>query len=152
MAIALKRAYYPPARAKILALQRAVLYMKQWFFFKSQDGPFLILCVVLYLHIGGVLSASKGLFDLMIWPHAVYTLSSVTPSGQYKYRTTHFLFWLLEDHWPCFLVDELSGLFVRKMKLHAESPVLHAKSSCILHAKKFLFYFTWPLIVTLLRV
>ena len=31
------------------------------------------------------------------------------------------------------------------MKLHAESP-------CILHAKEFLLYFTWPLIVTLLRV
>ncbi len=38
------------------------------------------------------------------------------------------------------------------MKLHAESPVLHAESSCILHAKEFLLYFTWPLIVTLLRV
>ena len=38
------------------------------------------------------------------------------------------------------------------MKLHAESPVLHAESSCILHAKEFLLYFKWPLIVTLLRV
>ena len=30
--------------------------------------------------------------------------------------------------------------------------VLHAESSYILHAKDFLLYFTWPLIVTLLRV
>ncbi len=28
------------------------------------------------------------------------------------------------------------------MKLHAELPVLHAESSCILHAKEFLLYFT----------
>ena len=33
------------------------------------------------------------------------------------------------------------------MKLHAESPVLHAESSWILHAKEFLLYFTWPLIL-----
>ncbi len=38
------------------------------------------------------------------------------------------------------------------MKLHAESPVLHTESSCILRAKEFLLYFTWPLIVTLLRL
>ena len=38
------------------------------------------------------------------------------------------------------------------MKLHAESPVLHAESTCILHAKEFLLYSTWPLIITLLRV
>ncbi len=40
----------------------------------------------------------------------------------------------------------------RKMKLHTEFPVLHAESSCLLHAKDFLLYFAWPLIVTLLRV
>ena len=38
------------------------------------------------------------------------------------------------------------------MKLHAESPVLHAETSCILHAKELLLYFTWPFIVTLLRL
>ncbi len=38
------------------------------------------------------------------------------------------------------------------MKLHAESTVLHAESYCILHDKECLLYFTWPLIVTLLRV
>ncbi len=36
--------------------------------------------------------------------------------------------------------------------LHAKSPGLHAEFSCILHAKEFLLYFTWPLPVTLLRV
>ena len=36
--------------------------------------------------------------------------------------------------------------------LHAESPGIHAELSCILHAKEFLLYFTWPLPVTLLRV
>ena len=36
--------------------------------------------------------------------------------------------------------------------LQTESPVLHAESSCILHAKEFLLYFTWPLIVALLTV
>ncbi len=38
------------------------------------------------------------------------------------------------------------------MKSHAGSPVLHAETSCISHAKEFLLYFTWSLIVTLLRV
>ena len=38
------------------------------------------------------------------------------------------------------------------MKLHAESTVLHTESSCIVHAKEFLLHFTWPLIITLLRV
>ncbi len=39
-----------------------------------------------------------------------------------------------------------------RLVLHAESPGLHAEFSCILHAKEFLLYFTWPLPVTLLRV
>ncbi len=57
------------------------------------------------------------------------------------------------------IIDDSGGLFVLKrdkkgilLQSHAESPVLHAESSCILHAKEFLLYFTWPLIVTLLRV
>ena len=28
--------------------------------------------------------------------------------------------------------------------LHDESPMLHGEFSCILHAKEFLLYFTWP--------
>ncbi len=36
------------------------------------------------------------------------------------------------------------------MKLHAESPVLHVESSCILHDKEFLLYFIWPLPGTLM--
>ncbi len=63
----------------------------------------------------------------------IYTLSSVTLSGKYKYRTSPFLF--LDDH--CLVQFSL---------------VLHAESSCILQAKEFLLYFTWPFPVKLLRV
>ena len=48
--------------------------------------------------------------------------------------------------------DSVSFWHTSIARLHAESPVLHAESSCILHAKGFLLYFTWPLIMTLLRV
>ncbi len=57
----------------------------------------------------------------------------------------------VHGHWPVkYAVANIKdgGRWV----LHVESPVWHAWSSCILHAEEFPLYFTWPLIVTLLRV
>ncbi len=53
----------------------------------------------------------------------------------------------VHGHWPVKYIKD-RGRWV----LHAESSELHTESSCILHAKEFLLYVTWPLIVTLLRV
>ncbi len=57
----------------------------------------------------------------------------------------------VKGHWPVkYAVVNIKDRV--RCVLHAESPVLHTESSRILYAKEFLFYFTWPLIVTLLRV
>ena len=57
----------------------------------------------------------------------------------------------VHGHWPAnYAVVNIRdrGRWV----LNAESPMLHAEFSYILHTKKFLLSFTWPLLVTLLRV
>ncbi len=81
-----------------------------------------------------------------------HTLSSVTVSGQYKYRTSTSISTgqFLEDHWPCFLADESSCLNLGIPKQLQK--LLHADSSAILQADGFLLYLYWPLIVTLLKV
>ncbi len=63
------------------------------------------------------------------------------PSGHIK--VYQFILAIITYNVFYVLADELSYTDkARKMKLHAESPVLLAESSCILHAKEFLLYFT----------